>query len=158
MEEELLMKKISRFSGALLFPMLASCAATGPQESLAPSRQSEIAGTQWVLIGYIDDGPSTDLHEVPLYKYTLRFDASDTAKLKLDCNLGGATWRAASIAKGKGSLSFGPVNATMALCPEGSMGESLASDLSRVTGYTLYDGRLSLIASGSRTYVWDTID
>jgi hypothetical protein len=152
------MKKIGLFSGALLIATLAGCAATGSREAVEPSTQSEIAGTEWVLIGYLDDGSSTDLHEVPLNKYTLRFDASDTAKLKLDCNLGGATWQAASIAKGKGSLSFGPANVTMALCPEGSIGESLASDLARVTGYSIYDGRLSLIASGGRTYVWDTID
>lgn len=139
-------------SGTLL---LASACASVPTGT--PS--SELVGTEWVLIGYQDATPGSDLEEVPLYKVTLLFGTSDRAEFKLDCNNGFSSWASASTAPGKGALRFGDIAATNMRCPEGEVGETVAADLAGVREYLIYDGRLSMspVANG-RFLVWDSVD
>ncbi len=92
-------------------------------------------------------------------RYTLRFDADGTVQLRLDCNRARGTWSARPAAdSGSGSLRFGPLATTRALCPAPSLGERLGTEVSYVRSYLLKDGRLhlSLLADGG-ILVWQPL-
>jgi len=130
---------------------------SGCQAYHAPNGSNPLAGTQWVLIEY-KAPQSPAAIEVPLNRYTLTLDKHGTVSAKLDCNNGTASWTAAG-RPSEGSISFGPVAATRALCPADSLGEQLAGDLPRLKVWSLYDGRLTLKTDpAGPEYVWDTID
>lgn len=63
------------------------------------------------------------------------------------------TWQAESA--GGGSLSFGRIASTRALCPPPHLDERVVRDLAYVRGYLLKDGKLfmSLMADGG-IYEW----
>ena len=137
---------------------LAVICVGGCQSYQAPSAASPLTGTAWVLIEYRAEAASTAT-DVPLNRYTLSLEADGTARAKLDCNNGTTRWTSTKGKPGSGSISFGEVAATRALCPEGSLGERLAADLPRMATWSLYDGRLTL-ATGHEgpEYNWDSID
>lgn len=138
----------------LLLPILAGLAACATS---APPAGPSLAGTQWQLLAIqsMDDAQGTTKVPEP-QRFTLRFDANGNASLLLDCNRGFATWKAEPAADGlTGSLNFGPVAATRALCPPPHLDERIARDLPFVRGYRLQNGRLflSLMADGG-IYEW----
>jgi hypothetical protein len=87
---------------------------------------------------YIPDDPD---------KYTLSFVAGGQVSIRADCNHGTGSWASAS----PGQLTFGPVAATRALCPPGSLSEKYLAQLEWVRSYTMRDGHLFLatMADGS---------
>jgi heat shock protein HslJ len=126
---------------------LAACAGATP----AP-----LAGTAWKLhaIQSMDDAHGTTRIADPKM-VTLRLDADGRASLRLGCNRGGGTWTAARTGDATGSLTFGPLAVTRALCPPPNTGERVARDLPHVRSYILKDGNLfmSLRADGG-IYEW----
>lgn len=134
--------------------MLAGC-ATARQEPVA----NRLNDTNWVLIGFQNSGQDSELQEVHLYDYTMHLDSSGAVQFKFDCNQGSSTWQATPMEGGRGTLTFGTVAATTALCAAESIGETLASDINRVARYSIYDGRLTMLPDGGgRIYVWDSVD
>lgn len=138
----------------VVMPVLGGCATLAPVPV-----SSGLEDTQWVLIGTKGSASDRELHEVPLYKYTMSLAASGTAQFKFDCNQGSSTWNAAPEEGGGGKISFGTVAVTAALCDDSGVGEKLAADVPGLSVFKLYDGTLTLTRDGSGTaYVWDTID
>lgn len=138
-------------SAALLLVASGGASPPGPQPA-AP-----LAGTSWQLhaIQSMDDAQGTTRIPDPR-RFTLRFDADGRAIMQLDCNRGTGTWEAKPAGDDTGTLTFGPIAATRAMCPPPHLDERVARDLAYVRGYRLKDGKLfmSLMADGG-TYEWE---
>ena len=102
----------------------------------------------------MDDAQGTTRIANPQH-FTLRFEAGGNAVLRLDCNRGTGHWEAAAAGNDSGSLKFGPIAATRALCPPPHLDQRIARDLGYVRSYLLRDGKLfmSLMADGG-IYEW----
>jgi len=115
-----------------------------------------LAGTSWQLhaIQSMDDAQGTTRVPDP-QRFTLRFDADGQASLQLDCNRGAGTWDATAAGDDSGTLKFGPIAATRAMCPPPHLDERVARDLAYVRGYRFKDGNLfmSQMADGG-IYEW----
>ncbi len=132
--------------------LLAACAAPG-----AHSPALMLAGTQWELIAIqsMDDVQGTVRIAQPEH-FTVSFGTDGRASFRLDCNRGTATWNVHSITDDvSGTLEFGPVAATRAMCPPPHLDERVVRDLAYVRGYLLKDDKLflSLMADGG-IYEW----
>jgi len=134
----------------LAFVLLAAACSVPPQ-----SRHT-LAGTAWQLhaIQSMDDAQGTTRIAEPR-RFTLRFGTDGRAALQLDCNRGTGAWQATAAADGSGSLTFGPIAATRALCPPPHLDERIVRDLGYVRGYLIRDGKLflTLMADGG-IYEW----
>lgn len=150
------MKSASRsFIAVATAGLLAACAAPERHVSVM-----SLAGTQWQLLAIqsMDDAQGTIRIAHP-ERFTARFDADSRASFQLDCNRGTATWKATPAADpSSGSIEFGPVATTRALCPPPRLDERVARDLAYVRGYLLKDGRLylTLMADGG-IYEWQPV-
>lgn len=148
---------------------LAGCASTAEKPAEAPEVQSVAAvtaeaqsggltGTTWQLVEIqsMDDSQGTKRPEDPS-QYTMRLGADGTAALSLNCNKATGTWTSEPAGDGtSGSFSFGPLAATMALCPPPSYDEQISGQAQYIRSYLLRDGRLylSLMADGG-IWVWE---
>jgi heat shock protein HslJ len=136
--------------------LTATLAGLGACATPSPPAAPTLRGTAWQLhaIQSMDDAQGTTRIADPS-RFTLRLQADGSAAMQLDCNRGTATWEAAPAGDGTGSLKFGPVAATRALCPPPPISERVVRDLGFVRGYRLMDGKLfmSLMADGG-IYEW----
>jgi len=145
--------------GALVLASLVLAGCRSVTQSEAAPGALSLQDTDWVLIEYKSGRAGEDAVEVAPYTYTLRLDASGSAQFKLDCNRGTSTWQASPMRDGGGSLTFGRIAATMAACATDARNEVVLRDMERVTGYSVYDGRLTMsLGSSGESYVWDRID
>lgn len=127
---------------------------------VAPEARLPVADTAWELVAIqsMDDAQGT-LRVAQPQAFTLRLGAKGEAIFRLGCNRGTAPWTAKPSAEGvSGSLSFGPLARTRALCPGPALAQAerrLLRDLPHVRSYLLKDGRLflSLKADGG-VYEW----
>lgn len=111
-----------------------------------------LAGTQWELVSIqsMDDVEGTTRILQP-EKFKVSFGADGRASFRINCNRGTGTWKADPAADGKsGSIEFGPIATTRALCPPPHLDEKISRDLGYVRGYVFKDGKLylSLMADG----------
>lgn len=125
------------------------------------AKDQPLAGTSWQLleIQSLDDAQGTTPIPDPS-RFTLHLEADGTARLRLDCNRATGKWTAEPSAdSSNGSLRFGPLVTTRALCSPPQLDQMVLSQLSFVRGYRLKDGRLnlSLLADGG-ILVWDSRD
>jgi heat shock protein HslJ len=116
-----------------------------------------LAGTDWQLhaIQSMDDAQGTTKIAEPQH-FTLQFGRDGKASMRLDCNRGFGSYEAEPASDGSsGSLKFGPVAVTRALCPPPHVGERVARDMAHVRSYLFKDGKLfmSLMADGG-IYEW----
>jgi para-nitrobenzyl esterase len=116
---------------------------------LAP--QAELAGSAWQLVE-IQSMDDSVTRPDDGSKYTLAFDADGRVSLRADCNRGSGTWTSAQPSQ----LQFGPIAATRAMCPPGSLDARFLRDLGYVRSYVLREGRLylALMADGG-IYVFE---
>lgn len=140
-----------------LFGAAVLLAATGctPAPHRAPG--NALVGTTWVLksIQSMDDAIGTLAVAEPA-RFTLRLDADGQASFTLDCNRGTATWQHKAAGDASGSLQFGPIAATRALCSPAHLDERVARDMSFVRGYLLKDGKLYLsLMADAAIYEWE---
>lgn len=112
--------------------MLAACAFAQPRATEFP------IGTTFAWIGTGESGKPLSAPPDPS-RYTLRFDASGRAVIRLDCNRGSAKWT-----RDGDRLSFAPVASTKMLCPPGSLDAAFAADLAQVAAWRLDGGELTL--------------
>ena len=144
-------KRTERKSLLLGVCLLAACTTL-----VAPSSGTSLAGTSWQLVAIqsMDDAQGTTRIADPA-RFTLHFGADGRASLRLDCNRGTGTFEAIPATDGRGSLRFGPIAATRALCPPPQIDERVARDLGYVRSYLFQDGKLflSLMADGG-IYEW----
>ncbi len=138
---------IKLFAAIAVAALLAACVSAPTQ-----SGATTLAGTAWALhaIQSMDDAQGTTRIADPT-RFTLQLGADGRAAMQLDCNRGTASWKATAAGDGTtGSMEFGPIAATRALCPPPHLDERVARDLGYVRGYLLKDGKLylSLMADG----------
>jgi heat shock protein HslJ len=142
-----------------LFALAASTSLLAACASL-PKVSQPLSGTTWRLVEMLsmDDNQGTS-RPADRDQYTLAFNPDGTASLQLDCNRGRAPWSAKRTGSDQGTLTFGPMASTMALCPPGSLGEKLGQQLGFVRSWVMRDGTLnmSLMADGG-ILVWERKD
>lgn len=141
---------LSRRSAAAA--VLVAAVAVGACALPAAPTPPGLAGTAWQLVAMqsMDDAQGTTRPADPS-AYTLRFGSDGRAALRVDCNRAMGTWQATPAADGhSGSLVFGPLAGTRAMCPPGSLEPRLMRQLPFVRSYLLRDGQLhlSLMADG----------
>lgn len=142
--------KLTTLAVTALLLALPGC-MTAPAEP-APSG---LAATQWTLID-VREPAGAPARDVSLNKYTLEFQPENRVAMKLDCNRGTGTWSAQAATPRSGTLRFGPIASTRALCLDGGQGERIAANLSGNWPYEIYDGRLT-IRTANATYTFDSI-
>lgn len=140
-------------------------AASAPKAEGAASAASPLpaalAGTEWRLVAFqsMDDAQGTERPSDPSL-YTMSLHADGSVAMRLNCNRATGTWQAQAGPEGtSGQFSFGPLAATMALCPPPSMDERVTSQASYVRSYLLKDGKLylSLMADGG-IFEWEPLE
>lgn len=139
------------------FPLALLLAATACATPPAVENKSPLAGTNWELLAIqsMDDAQGTTRVASP-ERFTMHFAADGGVSFRLDCNRGTGTWQAKSAAgSDSGSLTFGPIATTRAMCPPPHLDERIVRDLAYVRGYVLADGKLfmTLMADGG-IYEW----
>lgn len=114
--------------------LVAACAGAQMQSTEFP-----VGGTfAWVGT---DAGGSRRNAPADASRYTITFEASGRATLRLDCNRGSAQWT-----RDGDKLTLSPVASTKMMCPRGSLDVAFASDLGQVAQWRI-DGR-DLVLSG----------
>lgn len=146
----------SMFLVVALCGVVSACAVSPNPGSGPAAVSTTLANRQWTLIE-VRTPPQSAPTEVALNKYTMTLSANGTAAFVLDCNRGTGNWSTDQNSNGQPILSFGPIAATRALCPDDGLGERLARDLGTGLPYDIYDGRLTIRAP-TATYTFDTID
>jgi heat shock protein HslJ len=143
-----------RWALALSAAVVTACAAPDMPSSI--TARSPLAGTQWQLVAIesMSDEQGTARPSDPA-SYTLAFSSDGRASFRMDCNRGSATWQASAATgdtpgRRSGSLEFGALASTRAMCPPASLEPRLSKALPYVRSYVLVDGRLnlSLLADG----------
>ena len=115
-----------------------------------------LTGTRWQLVAIesMSDDQPTRRPDAPS-RYTLAFAPDARVSMQLDCNRASGTWQTTASptqepGRLSGSLSFGPLASTRAMCPPDSLAPQLAKSLPYVRGYLIKDGalHLTLMADG----------
>ncbi|MFM7674225.1 MAG: META domain-containing protein [Synechococcus sp.] len=147
---------VQRTLVALLLAAVTAGGSSGAaQESEATT--PPLAGTRWRLVEVqsMDDAQGTS-RPAPGTLYTMALHGDGTVTLQLNCNRALGTWSAEpSSDPTNGRFTFGPLAATLALCPPPSLDASFLARSSAIRSYSLQNGRLSLslLADGGN-YVW----
>ena len=76
--------------------------------------------------------------------YTIEFAADGTFSAKADCNQLSGTYETADPAAASGDLTIVPGPMTMALCPDGSLGDLFVVGLGNAASYAVADGVLTI--------------
>lgn len=118
---------------------------------------ASLDGTAWELVAIqsMDDVQGTTRIAKP-ETFTVCFAVDGRASFRIDCNRGTTTWKITpSQESSSGSLEFGLLAMTRAMCPHGSQDQRVLRDLPHVRSYMLKDGKLylSLMADGG-IYEW----
>lgn len=133
--------------------MTTACATTPDNQD----RPDGLTGTSWRLLEMqsMDDAQGTTRANNP-DRYIVTFSDDGTAYMKLDCNRGRSSYETASTGEAQGSLTFGNIASTMAMCPPDSLSEKLSKQLGFVRNYVLRGGQLNmtLMADGG-ILVWE---
>lgn len=140
----------------LLVP-LGGCQSRQPELPAGNLAFAGLGGTAWQLVEFqsMDDSQGTT-RMTDRSKYTITFDRKGSVAVRLDCNRGIGTWSNPIANATGGTLEFGPIAVTKALCPPPSYGEKLEQHLHYVRSFVIRDGRLamSLMADGG-ILVWE---
>jgi heat shock protein HslJ len=140
----------------------AAAAAAGSMTPGAFPAGHPLAGTAWRLleIQSMDDSTGTTRVDDPS-KYTMTLSADGSVALRLNCNSASGSWsaEAAGSDPSSGRFQFGPLAATMAMCPPPSVDEQVTKQAPYLRSYLLKDGRLylSLMADGD-IFVWAPVE
>jgi len=121
--------------------LIAACAQIFAQGEQAPN----LGGTSWQLVKF-QGGDGTVLTPDDKTKYTLAFAPDGVMSARIDCNRARAGWKSPA----PNRLEFGPIAATRAQCPPGSLHDQIMRQLPNVRSYVMKDGQLflSLMADG----------
>jgi para-nitrobenzyl esterase len=128
--------------------LIWACANPGTQPS-APN----LGGTSWQLVKF-QGGDGAVLTPDDPSKYTLAFAPDGVMSARIDCNRARGGWKSS----GPGRLEFGPMAATRAQCPPGSLHDQIMKQLPYVRSYMVRGGHLflSLMADGG-TYEFEPV-
>ena len=121
-------------------------AVSSDEQTPAKEPPHELAGTTWRLVKIMGmDDSVAEPEDRSLY--TLEFGTDGKVSLLADCNRGNGSWASESGPQ----LQFGPIAATMAMCPPGSLADKYLAEFQWVRSYVMNDGHLFLatMADGS---------
>lgn len=134
--------------------LLAACASSPPDTAAA--HKIALSGSAWNLVSFTSSSDAVGVirPQVP-EQFQLAFGADGRAAFRFDCNRGSGSWQADAGDAGSGSLRFGAVATTRAMCPEQAMNARLPGDIEYVRGYRIVGDKLflSLMADGG-IYEW----
>ena len=121
-------------SGAFLL-LAVACASAPPR----------LEGTSWQLVAF-RGGDGAVLKPDDPSRYVFSFSEEGVFTARIDCNRARGGWKSPAA----GRLEFGPMAATRAACPPGSMHDQIMRLLPFVRSYVVKDDRLylSLMADG----------
>lgn len=103
-----------------------------------------LTGTNWQLVQILTaDGQLLRPSDPSLY--TLAFLEAGRVALRVDCNQAGGPWESPAA----GELSIGPLIATLAACPPGSLAGEVVPAIETVGSYAIEEGDLRLGTPGS---------
>ncbi|MEO8485336.1 MAG: META domain-containing protein [Betaproteobacteria bacterium] len=109
--------------------LLAASACAGPAAPDAPFP----VGTTLAWLG-TDAAGARRSAPADVTRYTVSFDPSGRAAIRLDCNRGSAQWR-----RDGDALALTPIASTKMMCPRGSLDATFAADLAQVARWR-FDG------------------
>ena len=149
------MREARRLAAASTCIVLSACSGMGTAPAVTPP--FNLAGTTWQsqAITPMDDSPPS-VRPAPERPTRVHFGADGRASFQLDCNRGSGRWSAQPAPDGAGgSLQFGAIGVTRAMCPPPALDTRIARDLEAVRSYLVRDGILSmsLMADGG-IYRW----
>jgi heat shock protein HslJ len=136
-----------------LFPALGVCSqepeappSSGQGGIEQPSVQSALVGRTWRLVEIVSMDDRVDAPD-DRSLYTVAFKADGSVQIRADCNRGTGSWTSTAA----GTLQFGRIAATQAVCPPGSLHERYMAQFPWVRSYVMKDGHLFLatMADGS---------
>ena len=108
-----------------------------------------LGGTSWKLTAIINGDGSQEAVADPS-KYTIAFNADGSVSVRVDCNRGHGTWISSEL----GKVEIDPIATTRAMCPPGSIGDRVASDLTYFRSYAVIGDVLLLYpAADGGSYV-----
>jgi para-nitrobenzyl esterase len=141
-------KSHRRPQGAWICPsatilLLAACSVLTLTAPL--NAATGLGGTSWQLVKF-QGSDDTILVPDDKTKYTIAFAADGELTVRIDCNRGRGTWKLSEA----GQLQFGHLALTRALCPPGSLHDSMVKHWEYVRSYFIKDDHLylSLMADG----------
>lgn len=133
-------------------------AGTGDSDGTADTGQSGTAATSlvgptWQWESFIDPMGAASIPNAQLY--TITFAADGTMNATADCNSATGSYTAEGDASGAMQIDVDAT--TLALCPEGSLGEEFLANLEAIGTYTIVDGKLYLdLVADSGTMILGT--
>lgn len=127
-----LRERALRFVAAAAVPLVAGCAGAQSQAPAFP------VGVTFAWVG-TDAGSAPRIDVADPSRYTVRFDASGRAELRLDCNRGSSQW-----SRDGDRLALTPPASTKMKCPDGSLDAAFAAGLARTARWSYRDGVLVL--------------
>lgn len=153
------MLKPSRIAIALATVLCAACSTgTAPSADRA-ARDTQAIGltaTTWRLhdIQSMDDAQGATRPQ-PDRVYTMQLTPDGRAAFQLDCNRGSTSYTVGTSEVGRGTITFGNVAMTRAMCPPGSLDSRIARDMGYVRSYMMQGDTLSLsLMADGGIYVW----
>ena len=118
--------------------------SSGPPPPIDTSK-SGLNGTSWRLVKFqsMDDTVQTPDDRA---KYTIELQDGGKLVARFDCNRGVGTWKSS----GESQIEFGPLALTRAMCPPGSLHDSIVKRWPFIRSYVMMDGHLflALMADG----------
>jgi para-nitrobenzyl esterase len=130
-----------RYRIALLLAVACGTSVKTPSGDVPPS----LAGTSWRLVRF-EGGDGTVLTPEERARYRLDFASDGHVAARIDCNRGRGTWKSAT----PGALELGPLALTRAMCPPGSLHDTIVKHWPYVRSYVVKDAHLflALMADG----------
>jgi len=121
--------------------LLAACGTAQPsgRDAAFP------AGTTFTWLGTDAGGARRNSPADPT-RYTIAFEPSGRATLRLDCNRGSAQWQ-----RDGGKLTLSPVAGTKMMCPRGSLDTAYAADLAQAESWSIEGDTLVLTGRDGST-------
>lgn len=142
-------------AGIGLAGALISACASGPADT-AGAQKAVLAGSAWNLVSFTSSSDEVGvIKPQALEQFQVAFSADGKANFQFDCNRGNGSFETVDTLDGSGSLRFGAVATTRAMCPQQAMSARLPGDIEFVRGYRIVGDRLflSLMADGG-IYEW----
>ncbi|TXG00929.1 META domain-containing protein [Massilia arenae] len=144
-----------RVAGMGLAAALLSACAGGPTDT-AGAQKAVLAGSAWNLVSFTSSSDQVGvIKPQAAEQFQVAFGTDGKATFQFDCNRGNGSFETVDTAGGSGSLRFGAVATTRAMCPQQAMSARLPGDIEFVRGYRIVGDKLflSLTADGG-IYEW----
>ncbi|MDY0977736.1 META domain-containing protein [Massilia sp. CFBP9012] len=146
---------VSRVASMGLAGALLSACMSSPADT-AGGQKAVLAGSAWNLVSFTSSSDEVGvIKPQAVEQFQVAFGTDGKAAFQFDCNRGTGSFEAVDTAGGNGSLRFGAVATTRAMCPQQAMSARLPGDIEFVRGYRIVGDKLylSLMADGG-IYEW----